>query len=108
MNLRYKIKDIPEEGMLVDLALDRELLSDALQGMGIEFDLDRTAGAVHLELSRSGDEVLVRGSVNATLGLPCGACLQPTRADVQVPVKLVYVLDEDESDESTDDDVLDD
>jgi len=100
MILRYKIKDIPDEGMLVDVALDVAFLGEALDGM--DADLGATAGAVHLELSRSGDDIYVHGSVKATIGLPCGACLQPTRVDVSVPVKMLYVFGEEKDDRDDD------
>jgi uncharacterized protein len=69
------------------------LLGEALEGLDV--DLGRTAGAVHLELSKSGDDdIYVHGSIQATIGLPCGACLQPARIDVSVPVKMAYVYGE--------------
>jgi uncharacterized protein len=103
--LRYKIKDIPPEGQLVDEPLARQLLADALDGM--DADLDRTAGAARFQLVRNDDDVLVTGSVKATIGLACSACLQPARVDVSAPVKMVYRLEEEASEDSSDDDPLD-
>jgi uncharacterized protein len=103
--LRYKIKDIPAAGLLCDQALERALLAEALDG--VSADLDRTAGAVHLELTRAGDEVYVRGKVVATVSLPCGLCLGPARVDVDSPVKMVYVRDTDDEDEDDDETAAD-
>ncbi len=89
--LRYKIKDIPGEGLVCELAIEPALLGDALQDSGAE--LGRTAGAVALELTRSGDDVYVRGRVTATVGMSCALCLVPTRVELDVPVKMVYVRD---------------
>ena len=47
--MRYKIKDIPSEGLLVQLDLPRTLLADALEGL--EADLEATTANLRVELT---------------------------------------------------------
>ena len=62
--MRYKIKDIPSEGMLVQLDLPRTLFADALEGM--DADLDATTGNVRVELSKDRDDnVFAHGDLKA-------------------------------------------
>lgn len=86
--LRYKIKDIPEEGELVNETLNPSQLSEALSGTDV--DCTRSSAAVNLQLSVTSDEVLVRGQVKATLLVPCASCLAPAQVAVDVPVQLLY------------------
>lgn len=105
--MRYKIKDIPEEGLVCDQPIERALLGDALAGLGA--DIDRSAAAVRLEITRSQDDIYVRGTVSATLGLSCAACLGPARIEVSLPIKMVYVYagpDAAEDDDRDEDEAL--
>jgi len=99
--LRIKIKEIPDEGMILDQPIEAGLLGDALAGSDAE--LDRSAGAVRLQIYKNGEDVVVSGRVKATLGLPCGLCLAPARVDFDVPVKAVFRPEpDDDSDEDLD------
>ena len=98
--MRYKIKDIPSEGLVCDQALPDSLLKDALEGTGA--DLGASAAAVKLELTRTGQDVYVRGSLKATASLPCGACLKPARVTLEAPIKIVYVPEGEEARENED------
>jgi uncharacterized protein len=93
--LRYKIKDIPSEGERVDLALPRELLADALDGL--QADLEASSGSARLALEPTGDNVLVSGNLAALVTLPCGACLGPARVEVRVPMRMLFVPAGDEA-----------
>ncbi len=106
--MRYKIKDIPNEGLLCDQPLSPELLRDALDGAGA--DLGRSAGAIRVELTRTGRDVVASGAVKATVGMPCSLCLGPARTSVDAPIKLIFVPEEDEerADGSDEKDPLDD
>jgi len=104
--LRYKIKDIPAEGMVVDQALPGSLLQEALDGM--DADLGRTAAALRLDVSRSQEDVFVRGKLSVTLGLSCSSCLGPARVDVSAPIDMIYRPDDAEARDEETDDPLDD
>jgi uncharacterized protein len=104
--LRYKIKDIPVEGMVVDQPIGGALLQEALQG--IEVDLGRTAGAVHLDVTRSQEDVFVRGKLSVTLGLSCASCLGPARFEVAAPINMIFRPEDDEAEAESNGDPLDD
>jgi uncharacterized protein len=86
--LRYKIKDIPDEGLLCDQAVPAAILKDALEGL--EADPARSAASFRIELTRSHDDVFARGTLTGTLGVSCAACLGPARVDVSAPIDLIF------------------
>jgi uncharacterized protein len=103
--MRYKIKDIPGEGQLVELELPRSLLADALEGL--DADLAATTGSIRVELSKDReDNVFARGDVKALVTVPCASCLGPALVKISAPLKMTFVGAEDEAEES--DDPLDD
>jgi uncharacterized protein len=101
MELRYKIKEIPDEGLPVSQAIPADLLKDALEGL--EPDLSQCSGSIELNLTKARTDVVVSGRVSAALSLACGACLKPAAVMVRVPVQVVYVEGEEEDEEVTDD-----
>ena len=107
MELRYKIKEIPDEGLVCDQALPADLIVDALTGL--EPDLAQCSGSVHLTLSKAhskaSTDVVVAGRISAALTLACGSCLKPAALLTRVPVNAVYTIAPDADDEDEDDDV---
>ncbi|HEY2749362.1 MAG TPA: DUF177 domain-containing protein [Polyangia bacterium] len=103
--MRYKIKDIPSEGLVVDQELPRSLFADALEG--VDADLDATTGSVRVQLSKDRDDnVFAHGDLKALVTVPCASCLGPALVKLSVPVKLTFVAATDE--EASDADPLDD
>jgi uncharacterized protein len=99
--MRYKIKDIPSEGLLIEEELTRALLGDALEGL--EPDLDKTTGNVRVELAKDRDEnVYARGDVKALVTLSCASCLGPALVKIDAPLKMTFVPEGDEARESED------
>jgi DUF177 domain-containing protein len=99
--MRYKIKDIPSEGMLVQLELPRSLFADALEGMDV--DLDAATGNIRVELSKDReDNVFARGDIKALFHVPCALCLAPSLVKISAPLKMTFVAGP-EDDESSDD-----
>ncbi len=86
--MQWKIKDIPDDGLDVQLALPESVLEDALLPSGG----DATASQLRAELQLflQGKEVLVRGRLHGEVRLPCSACLQPAKVEVEAPVELLY------------------
>jgi DUF177 domain-containing protein len=104
--MRYKIKDIPSEGMLVEQEIARPLFADALEGL--DADLDATTGNVRVELSKDGeDNVFAHGNVKALVTVPCAKCLQPALIKIAAPLKMTFVAGEADA-AASDDDPLDD
>jgi DUF177 domain-containing protein len=99
--MRYKIKDIPSEGLLVQLDLPRALFADALEG--VDADLAATTGNVRVELTKDReDNVFARGDVKALVTLPCASCLGPALVKINAPLKMTYVAEGEEPAESED------
>jgi uncharacterized protein len=104
--MRYKIKDIPSEGKLVQEDVPRSLFADALEGM--EPDLDKTTGNFRVELTKDREEnVYARGDLKALVTLPCATCLGPALVKIDAPLKLTFVREGEEG-EAPSDDPLDD
>ena len=102
--MRYKIKDIPSEGLLVQTELPRSLFADALEG--VDADLDGATGNIRVELSKDReDNVFARGDVKALFHVPCALCLQPSLVKISAPLKMTFVAS---GDDEGSDDPLDD
>jgi uncharacterized protein len=105
--MRYKIKDITSDGLLVQEELSRALLADALEGL--EPDLDKSTGNIRVELSKDRDEnVYARGDLKALLTIACGNCLGPALIPINTPLNLTFVPEDEEEDAAASDDPLDD
>jgi uncharacterized protein len=102
--MRFKIKDIPPEGLVVTQPLSEPLLKEAFSGPDV--DAERSAGSFSLQLFRNRDEVVVTGALKATLGLSCAACLSPTRLDVTLPVRAVFGSEKPNEAPATEDEIL--
>jgi uncharacterized protein len=103
MELRYKIKEIPDEGLVVSQALPADLLKDALEGL--EPELAQCTGGLELTVTKARKDVVVTGRLSAALSLSCGACLKLTPVLVKAPVNAVYV--EGDEDAKSDEEDLD-
>jgi len=103
--MRYKIKDIPSEGLLVELDIPRSLFAEALEGL--DADLAATTGNIRVELSKDReDNVFARGDVKALVTVPCASCLGPALVKISAPLKMTFVASDHEVEDS--DDPLDD
>jgi uncharacterized protein len=88
--MRYKIKDIPSDGLAIDQELPRSLFADALEG--VDADLDATTGSVRAQLSKDRDDnVFAHGDVKALVTVPCASCLGPALVRVSAPLNLTFV-----------------
>lgn len=102
--MRYKIKDIPSEGLLVQQEIAPALFAEAMQGL--DADLEASSGNVRVELTRDRDNVFARGDVKALVTVPCAKCLQPALVKIAAPLKMTFVAAVD--DDAVSDDPLDD
>jgi uncharacterized protein len=76
--MKVRVSEIPEEGLEID-----ERVSLALDGSEVPSHLK-------LRIEKQGEEVLVKGEVEAQLVLTCGRCLKEFTKEASVPVDLVY------------------
>jgi uncharacterized protein len=105
--MRYKIKDITSEGLLVQEELSRGLLADALAGL--EPDLDKSTANIRVELSRDDDDnVYARGSLKGLVTIACGNCLAPALVKIDAPLNLTFVPHDEAEAADGSDDPLDD
>jgi len=100
--MRYKIKDIPSEGLLVELDIPRSLFAEALEGL--DADLAATTGNIRVELSKDReDNVFARGDVKALVTVPCASCLGPALVKISAPLKMTFVAGDDRDGDASDD-----
>ena len=78
--MKILIADIPEEGLIVDL--EERLTPD--EGSVV------APVVSHLELMKTGTEVMISGALRTEVALECSRCLQPFRRSMEIPVDVVY------------------
>jgi uncharacterized metal-binding protein YceD (DUF177 family) len=87
--MRFKIKDIGDEGLVVDLPVTAAWLAAECP------DLDAKPGmagvTMHGVLEKSGDDFLLRGELRGVLESPCARCLEPARVSLEVPLVVTFV-----------------
>jgi uncharacterized protein len=72
------------------VALDAELPPAWLDGELADADVKaRSPGRVTARLSRTGEEIVVRGRVKAALQIPCARCTEPSMLDVDTDLTLL-------------------
>src|SRR5689334_5551405 len=101
--MRYKIKDIGDEGVEIRVPVTAAWLESELP------DLEARPAAAGLELTgrleKSGEDYLLRGDLRGDLEMTCGRCLEPATVHIDAPVAVSYVeTDEDSDDEAEEDD----
>ena len=87
MQLRLKIKDIPEHGEHLEAPFARALLADALDGSDV--DLEASHVEARMDVSRAGDTISVHGRLEGDVKLACTRCLGEAHVQVAVPLRVV-------------------
>jgi uncharacterized protein len=102
--MRFKINEIGDDGLTLDVAITSEWLAEACP------DLDAHPGARGLKLrgrlSRSGDDYLLQGRIAGSLEAACARCLEPARFAVDAPVTVTFVPADDDEELGDDADVI--
>jgi uncharacterized protein len=78
--------DIDAAGLALDAELPAGWLDAELSDASISAG---AAGHVRVRLSRSGDDIVVRGHVRATFTVPCARCTQPAAVAVDTELSLL-------------------
>ena len=47
-------------------------------------------GELEIRASKSGTDVVIHGTLNAVLAVPCARCLEPVQVDVHEPVSVLF------------------
>jgi uncharacterized protein len=93
--MRYRIKDIGDAGLEVQVPITAPWLETECPGIEVE----PAPGGVALtgRIDRSGESYLLRGQLRGALITPCSRCLEPATVELDVPIVVSY----EESDEDT-------
>jgi uncharacterized protein len=104
----FKIKDIGDEGLDVDLPLTATWLGEQCPDLGARLGADGLT--LRGVLERSGDDVLLRGDLRGTLDTSCSRCLEPARVAIDIPLTVTFVergaVGDDDVEADDDDDIV--
>jgi len=87
--LSVSAHDIDTAGLKLDAELPAGWLDAELSDASVSADPKSAPGHVHVRLSRSGDDIVVRGRVRATFTVPCARCTQPAPVEVDTELSLL-------------------
>jgi uncharacterized protein len=98
--MRYKIKDIGDEGVEVRMDVTEAWLKAECP----ELEMRPSTEGVHLNgrIEQTGEEYLLRGSLKGSIVTTCARCLEPATLTLDVPVVVTYAEMEDQADEEED------
>jgi uncharacterized protein len=106
--MRFKIKDIGDDGLDVELPVTASWLGENCPDLDARLSADGLA--LRGVLEKSGDDVLLRGDLRGTLDTECARCLEPARIALDVPLTVTFVEKgaegDDEGDSDDEDDVV--
>ena len=88
-NMKFKVKDIGEAGVDVDLAITPAWLAQECADLELRPEGDGLAFNGRIE--PTADDYLLRGKLTGALLVPCGRCLETARLPLDVDVSVVYV-----------------
>jgi len=103
--MRFEIKEIGDDGLVVDLPITEAWLAEECPG--IEATLGPKGLRLRGTLTMSGDDVFLRGTVSGDMRSTCVRCLEEAKLPVSIPLLTTFVeaSDEDEEEEDANDDV---
>ncbi len=86
--MRYKIKDIGDDGVEVRVDVTEAWLKAECP----EIELRPSPEGVHLtgRIERTGEEYLLRGDLKGSVVTTCARCLEPATLPLDVPVIVTY------------------
>jgi uncharacterized protein len=100
--MRFKIKDIGDDGLDVDLPVTAAWLDEQCPDLDARLSADGLS--MHGVLEKSGDDVLLRGDLRGTLDASCARCLEPAHIVLDVPLTVTFVEKGEEDGEGDADD----
>jgi uncharacterized protein len=106
--MRYKTKDIGDEGVDIRVAMTEAWLK--AESPDVDMRPSEEGITFSGRLEPAGDEYLLRGVLRGGLVTQCVRCLEPATLAIDVPVTLTYVESEqlsgEEEDEDDEEDVI--
>lgn len=85
--MKIRIEDITEEGLSLDVVEEGSELAAAAGNL--DFTIPSPVKA-HLEVTKTGSDVFVRGDITATLGFVCGRCLKAFEQKTSTDFNLFF------------------
>ncbi|MGO9836408.1 MAG: YceD family protein [Polyangiaceae bacterium] len=82
-------RDLDAAGKQFRFAVRAPWIRGAVEGTDVQTG-DRD-GELEVRVSKSGTDVVVRGTITAELSVPCARCLQPARVVVREPLSALFV-----------------
>jgi len=103
--MRFEIKEIGDDGLVVDLPITEAWLAEECPG--VEATLTRKGLRLRGTLTTTGDDVFLRGTVSGEMKSTCVRCLEEAKLPVSIPMLTTFVeeSDEDEEEEDANDDL---
>jgi uncharacterized protein len=102
--MKFKVKDIGNDGIDVDMPITPAWL--AQQCAELELRPDPTL-AFHGRIEVTGEDYLLRGKLAGHVLLPCARCLEDARLAIDEDISVVYVEQEGDSPDESDDEATD-
>ena len=99
--MRFDIKEIGDDGLVVDVPVTGAWLAEECPG--IEATLGPKGLRLRGSLQKSGDDVLLRGTLSGDLKTVCVRCLEEARIGVSLPF-LTTFMEKSEDDEEEEED----
>jgi uncharacterized protein len=100
--MRYRIKDIGDAGLEVQVPITTAWLGTECPGVDVE---PADAGlALTGRIDRSGESYLLRGQLRGALTTACSRCLEPAIVALDVPVVVAYEEADEDTEEAAGDD----
>jgi len=107
--MRFKINEIGDGGLPVNVSVTTEWLASACPDIGARTAADGLT--FRGQITPTGDDYLLRGELSGDLETSCARCLEPALVHVDVPITVTFVPAgtedvEPESEEEGDPDVV--
>jgi uncharacterized metal-binding protein YceD (DUF177 family) len=105
--MRFKINDIGDAGLPIDVSITTEWLASACPDMNARQAADGLKFTGNI--TPTGDDYLLRGELVGDLETTCARCLEPALVHIDVPMTLTFVAagaEDVDSDEDSDPDVV--
>jgi uncharacterized metal-binding protein YceD (DUF177 family) len=103
--MRYKIKDIGEEGVEVRVAVTEAWLK--AECPDVEMRPSPEGVTLKGRIDETGDEYLLRGTLKGSVVMTCARCLEPANQPIDIPVTVTFAESAgSEDDDAEDEDVL--
>jgi uncharacterized protein len=82
-------RDLDAAGKSLHFVIRASWVRGALEGTDVS--AGNADGALDVRVSKTGNDVVVRGTLSGELIVPCARCLEPARVSVKEPLSALFV-----------------